>query len=158
MVALGVLKTPPISQIPGIQRRRRDISSENGPSRHANRKPVGFILSVSLVSSPSSQRTELIHITSEPLIARPVIDHSAHATFRRYRMVNYDPLGVATPNEPFPPKIWTSSQRFTSFESGAPIVKYCLVFSMSSPMLAKGFILLDAGMVVPSLWFCDRSG
>ena len=67
------------------------------PSRHANTNPGGSVIGITLVSPPSSQRTELIQNTCGLLIARIVLGHLAMGTFRRYQMSNYDPLGAETP-------------------------------------------------------------
>ena len=131
-------------KFPEVSAEGEIILSNQGPCRRANTKTGGFVLSVSLISPPSSQRTELIQITSELFVARTVIDHLALATFRRYRMVNYDPVGGETSNEPLTPEIWTSFQRFASPEPGGFLTKYCMAYSRISPMLAMACILLSA--------------
>ena len=67
------------------------IRLKQGPSRHANTKREGCILSVNLISPPSSRMTELISSTEEIFIARTGEDHSTLATFRKYRMIMNDP-------------------------------------------------------------------
>ena len=100
------------------------IRLKQGPSRHANTKPDGCVLSVALTLAPSSQRTELIQMMSELFIARTVVGHLTLATFRRYRMISTDHLGIETSNDPVTPSIWSSFQRFASFSPGAFLVKY----------------------------------
>ena len=46
------------------------IRAKQVPSRHANAKAEGFVLGVLLASSPDSELTDKIHVSSEMFIAR----------------------------------------------------------------------------------------
>ena len=66
------------------------------PPGRANTKAEGFVLSVLLVSSPDSVLAVSVHVASQAFMARTIFDHIAIPTFRRYRFVSSDPLGVET--------------------------------------------------------------
>ena len=132
------------------------IRLKHGPSRHDNAKREGCTLSVNLMVAPSSQKTELIHSTSEIFIARADEDHPTLATFRRYRMLTNDPLGMETPNNPLTPMLWKSFIQFASFSTGAFLMKYCTVYALQPPVLTKMCIVFAAGMVGSSLGFTSE--
>ena len=132
------------------------IRLKQGPSRHANTKREGCTLSVNLIASPSSQKTDSIHSTSEIFIARTDEDHPNLATFRRYRMIMNDPLGVETSDNPLTPMLWKSFKQFTSLSTGAFLMNYCMVYARHSPVLTKVCIVLAAGMVGSSLGFTSE--
>ena len=132
------------------------IRLKQGPSRHANTKREGCTLSVKLTVSPSSQKMELAHSTSEIFIARTDEDHPTLSTFRKYRMITNGPSGVETSDNPSTPALWKSSKQFTSFSTGDFLMKYCMVYARHSPILTKVCIVLAAGLVGSSLGFTSE--
>ena len=118
-----------------VQSNGETIRLKQGPSRHANTKRGGCALSVKLIASPLSHKTDLIHSTSEIFIARTDEDHPTLATFRKYRMITNDPLGVETSDNPSTPMLWKSFKKFTSFSIGAFLMNHCMMYARHSPVL-----------------------
>ena len=134
------------------------IRLKQGPSRHGNTKPNGFMLSAQQAKSPESAIAQTIHASSEISISSILGDHLALATFRRYRFVISDPLGIATSSEHMAPPIGLSVQRSPPFAPGAYSLGYCATPTRTCPILSKICFLLATGLVGSSLGFTSDWG
>ena len=126
-----------------------------GPSQHSTTKAEGCVLSVVLVGSPDSVTSSTVNVQAQIFLARSTMGHDTIPSFRRFRIVNNDPLGIETSETAMTviPSAWNMVKRAVTLASGALLSKYCLTIFRYSPMLSKTCFVLAGGLVASSMGY-----
>ena len=109
------------------------IRVKQGPSRHANTKEEGCVLSVVLTASTDSELSSTTRVQSQVFLARTIVGHIVISSFRRYRFVSSDPLGIETSETALTmaPSDWNFFKRATTIAPCALLSRYCISCSVS---------------------------